>query len=133
MPKFASPFVTAGIAVAGAGLWLAVGPQAGAAPEARSPGGDFLCPELFGSSGLAPMPPKLAAAEPNPIGSLIRVFIGNGTADNPNAGLLIGNGWDATDGQDGGNGGLLFGRGGNGGTVVAGENHGTGRNGGHAG
>jgi hypothetical protein len=116
MTQLIRPFVTAGIAVAGAGLWLAVAPDAVAAPADGAPCGDFVCSDLFGSAASVPTPPKLAAAEPNPIGSLIRVFIGNGTADNPNAGLLIGNGWDATDAQDGGNGGLLFGRGGVGGT-----------------
>jgi len=38
-----------------------------------------------------------APAPFNPLGSLFRFFIGDGTAENPNAGLLMGNGfsWDA--------------------------------------
>jgi hypothetical protein len=52
-------------------------------------------------------------------GSILRFFVGNGTADNPNAGILAGDGfsYDATSCPtgtcDGGNGGLL-GNGGNG-------------------
>jgi hypothetical protein len=45
----------------------------------------------------------------------LRVFVGNGTADNPNAGILLGNGYTwtgyggvCTSGScDGGNGGLI--------------------------
>ncbi|KKO60641.1 PGRS repeat-containing protein [Mycolicibacterium obuense] len=47
----------------------------------------------------------------------ISIFVGNGTAEHPNAGLLIGNGYDASGdftGAAGGNAGLLFGNGGNG-------------------
>ena len=61
-----------------------------------------------------------AAVGSDPISSFIRVFIGNGTADNPNGGLLIGNGFSWTvescvnpGGCTGGNGGLI-GSGGNG-------------------
>jgi len=52
-------------------------------------------------------------------GSVIRYFFGNGTADNPNAGILVGNGYSWTPstcsrgGCDGGKAGLL-GNGGNG-------------------
>ena len=85
-------------------------------------------------------------------GAVLRVFIGNGTAENPNGGLLIGNGysWTAdtcpTGSCTGGNGGLVgnggagynggdggqagwFGRGGAGGagvTVLNGGNGGSG-------
>jgi CubicO group peptidase (beta-lactamase class C family) len=77
-------------------------------------------------------------------GSVLRVFVGNGTADNPNAGLLLGNGYSYTgyagactsgacnggigglignggDGFAGGNGGSAgwFGSGGNGGAATA--------------
>jgi hypothetical protein len=90
---------------------------------------------LFGSNGSTPTTPQLAAATAgtNPITALIGVFISNGTAEPPNASLLIGNGWDATDGQDCGNGGLLFGRAGIGGAGVAGVNGGDDGNGGSAG
>src|SRR4051794_24597624 len=64
------------------------------------------------------------------IGSLIAVFVSNGTPEHPNAGLLIGNGADGAPGQDGGNGGMLFGNGGRGGDGV---NGGQGRRGGDAG
>ena len=64
------------------------------------------------------------------IGSIIAIFISDGTIDHPDAGLLIGNGYDGGGGrggfligdggdggpgQNGGNAGLLFGDGGNGG------------------
>jgi hypothetical protein len=96
-------------------------------------GGDPLCLITAGNA-----PPKLAAAlvtpaaDPasNPVTALIAVFISNGTAEHPNAGLLIGNGYNATDGANGGNGGLLFGSGGSG---VAGVNNGAGGNGGNGG
>ena len=93
--------------------------------------GDLWCSELIGSGSTAPTPPTLAAAlstgapvatltspANDPINALIRVFIGDGTADNPNAGLLIGNGWDGLPGtgQNGGSGGLLYGNGGDGGS-----------------
>jgi CubicO group peptidase (beta-lactamase class C family) len=59
---------------------------------------------------------------------VLRVFVGNGTADNPNAGILIGNGYSyttyggacTTGACDGGNGGLI----GNGGDGFAGGNGG---------
>src|SRR5689334_16668191 len=35
------------------------------------------------------------------IGGIVGIFISNGTEEHPNAGLLIGNGWDATNGQNG--------------------------------
>ena len=90
----------------------------------------------------------------NPLDTLVRFFIGNGTADNPNAGILIGNGysWDGTtcgagvactgghgglignggDGWNGGNGGAaaLFGNGGKGGAGIASVNGGKGGTGG---
>jgi CubicO group peptidase (beta-lactamase class C family) len=61
-------------------------------------------------------------------GSVLRVFVGNGTADNPNAGILLGNGYSyttyggacTTGACDGGNGGLI----GNGGDGFAGGNGG---------
>jgi len=79
----------------------------------------------------------------NPIAQFIRVFAGNGTADNPNAGLIIGNGYSYTAADvaansayasvNGGRGGLLFGNGGDGApgtasTVPALRNGGSGGN-----
>ena len=52
--------------------------------------------ELDGGLGPAPLlAPRLApaAAPANPVGGLIGIFIGDGTADHPNAGLLIGDGF----------------------------------------
>jgi hypothetical protein len=110
-------------------------------PVATTPCGELWCSELFGSAVSAPTPPRLAAAfdvpaaapGTDPISAFIRVFIGNGTADNPNAGLLIGNGFDGLAGQNGGNAGLLFGSGGAGGVGTAGVDNGNGGTGGSAG
>ena len=85
---------------------------------------------------------KLSASPGNPIADLVRIFVGNGTADNPNGGLLYGDGfsYDAAtcasvcdgggaglvgnggNGYGGGNGGAAgwFGNGGDGGAGVAG-------------
>ena len=88
-------------------------------------------------------------------GSILRIFIGNGTADHPNAGILLGNGYSYTSyagacttgactggnaglignagsGFAGGNGGAAgwFGNGGNGGAGVSGGNGGAGGRGG---
>ena len=41
-------------------------------------------------------PPASAPASPDPIAALIRFFVGDGTADNPNAGILYGNGYSFT-------------------------------------
>ena len=88
-------------------------------------------PEPAASTPTAVQVPSAAASAPtasstgNAVGwkpgSVISIFISNGTAANPNAGLLIGNGfsYDAAScpvGKtcNGGNGGLLFGDGGNG-------------------
>ena len=64
MAHLVRPFVTAGIAVAGAGLWLAVAPQASAAPDAQSGSacGELWCSELFGSAVSAPAPPKRSSS-----------------------------------------------------------------------
>ena len=63
----------------------------------------------------------------NPINDLMRFFIGNGTPDRPDGGLLIGDGYSFSDNDvdvtpycvagepcNGGNAGLLIGKGGNG-------------------
>lgn len=95
-----------------------------------------------------------AANSVSPFADFVRTFIGNGTADNPNAGLLIGNGfsYDAASCVgvivcNGGNGGLLgnggagyhggiggaagwFGNGGAGGDGLAGQSGGAGGRGG---
>ncbi|WP_208301242.1 hypothetical protein [Mycobacterium sp. DL440] len=54
-------------------------------------------------------------------GGLIGMFVGNGTAEHPNAGILIGKGYsygtvdgDCASSCNGGSGGMLFGQGGNG-------------------
>jgi hypothetical protein len=54
------------------------------------------------------------AAVADQIRAAVAVYISNGTAAHPNAGLLIGNGFDGGPGQDGGSAGL-FGNGGDGG------------------
>ncbi len=102
-----------------------------------------------------PAPPS---APSDPIAALIRFFIGDGTAENPDAGILFGNGYSFTEyggacpsgACDGGNAGLIgnggngfnggnggaagwFGNGGAGGAGVAGINGGAGGNGGRAG
>lgn len=63
----------------------------------------------------------VAAARARPVLNFIRLFIGNGTAANPNAGLLVGNGFSYDAGTctgtaacAGGRGGFLVGNGGNG-------------------
>src|SRR5438445_4680786 len=120
MATAVAPCVTAGLAVAGVGFWLAAttdtppptdtGVVQLTSVESPACGGDPLCALTGGST-----PPKLNAAlatpaltpSASPITSLIGVFISNGTAAHPNAGLLIGNGFDATNpGEKGGNGGL---------------------------
>jgi len=87
---------------------------------------------------------------PKPIADVVRVFVGDGTVDHPNAGLLIGDGFsydastcaagtacdggragllgDGGSGFDGGSGGnaVLIGDGGAGGAGVAGVNSGAG-------
>ena len=64
---------------------------------------------------------SVAAAGGGPIADLMRIFIGDGTADHPDAGLLFGDGfsYDASTcagiwACDGGRGGFLFGNGGDG-------------------
>ena len=69
-------------------------------------------------AGGAPAGAALGAWRP---GSILSIFVSNGTAEQPNAGLLIGNGYSydrasctGTGACNGGNAGLLFGYGGNG-------------------
>src|SRR5690242_1351471 len=109
MPTAVAPYVTAGLAIAGAGFWLAAttdtppptvtGAVQLTSVESPACGTDPLCAITAGAT-----PPKLGAAmatpalvpTANPVTSLIGVFISNGTAAHPNAGLLIGNGFNAT-------------------------------------
>jgi hypothetical protein len=71
----------------------------------------------------APAPAAATAAPVWQPGSIVAIFISDGTADHPNAGLLFGNGYSFTAANlecagatacDGGNAGLLVGTGGNG-------------------
>ncbi|MEI6254872.1 MAG: hypothetical protein WCP30_18935, partial [Mycobacteriaceae bacterium] len=99
-------------------------------------------------------PTAAAASLGNPVADFVRFFIGNGTADNVNGGLLIGNGFNfdalsctgglacnggtgglignGGNGFNGGNGGSAgwFGNGGAGGNGLTGGNGGNGGNGG---
>src|SRR5882757_1566376 len=131
--------VMTGIAIAGAGFWLAtahglpapasmpavklMSVDAPLSPAPNTPCGVLPCTSLFGPAVTAPQPTKLAAAlvsptagpAANPISALIGIFIGNGAdaaADCTGAAC------------NGGNAGLLFGTGG------AGANGGRGGNGG---
>ena len=100
-----------------------------AAPASRSQPAEPVKPVAVST------PPAAASAPGAPAswrpGSVLRVFVGNGTADNPHAGILLGNGYSYTtyDGActtgacDGGNGGLI----GNGGDGFAGGNGGAAR------
>lgn len=90
----------AGSGNAGAPVW------AGSVMASASPGG---------SGG------PVAASSAPPVPDFLRFFIGDGTATNPNAGLLVGNGFSydvstctGTAVCDGGRGGFLVGNGGNG-------------------
>ncbi|MEI8084269.1 MAG: hypothetical protein WCI74_20700, partial [Actinomycetes bacterium] len=82
---------------------------------------------LIGAAGQGAAPSAAAIGGWTP-GSILRIFVGNGTADNPNAGILLGNGYDYTSyagactsgACKGGNGGLI----GNGGSGYAGGNGG---------
>ena len=74
-----------------------------------------------GGGNRQPVGGTVAAARARPVLNFIRLFIGNGTAANPNAGLLVGNGFSYDAGTctgtaacAGGRGGFLVGNGGNG-------------------
>ncbi|EHB54174.1 hypothetical protein MycrhDRAFT_4637, partial [Mycolicibacterium rhodesiae JS60] len=162
-PRVVTPaFVTTGVAGAamvGAGMLFATtdAPVPAAAPAYTLTSVDC----TIGEAGCAPVSLKTAtgAASANAAGDLVSMFIGNGTAENPNGGLLIGNGYsysaaDAAmcaagctggrsgllmgnggNGYNGGNGGSagLYGNGGNGGDGTALVNGGKGGNGGNGG
>ena len=74
-----APLLTSGIAIAGAGLFLLAPP--GAPPA-------LLTAQTHDV--------QLSASAGGIIGDFIGFFISNGTADHPNAGLLIGNGYSYT-------------------------------------
>src|SRR6185312_11334651 len=99
----------------------------------RSPKRTLATPALLtGGGGIGNSAALPTAAGVGSIGALVAIFISNGTPEHPDAGLLIGNGADGGPGQDGGNGGLLFGnggRGGNGGNAGLIGNGGDGGNG----
>ena len=86
---------------------------------------------ISGASGSVPIGAVVASsgATTNPIASFVRIFVGSGTAENPNAGVLIGNGFSytayggacTTGACNGGNGGLI----GNGGDGFAGGHGGS--------
>ena len=112
-----APLVTIG-AVAGAGMLTMTPPGA---------------PSVFATTQAAPVHTDNV--------ELTGFFIGNGTQENPNAGLLIGTGYSYSSSDDtyctshvcnGGNAGLLFGNGGNGWSAIAGSGLAAG-NGGSAG
>ena len=82
------------------------------------------------ASGAAVLGVSAGAVAANPVSDLIRVFIGDGTASNPNGGILVGNGYSWTAATctgsapcTGGNGGLV-GSGGDGYNGGAGGNAG---------
>ena len=96
-----------------------------AAPAATVSTGEPATPATGSVSGVlsqtqAQSQPQAAAAIADPLTAFVRVFVGNGTKDNPNAGLLLGNGYsysapDCPSGAcNGGNAGLLWGDGGSG-------------------
>ena len=106
------------------------GKQRTAAPAAATSLGEPLDAgaTLIGAAASA-VSPVASAVGANPITDFIRFFVGAGTADNPNAGILFGNGYSytayagacTTGACNGGNGGLI----GNGGDGFAGGNGGS--------
>ncbi|MBU3752207.1 MAG: hypothetical protein FGM52_17480, partial [Mycobacterium sp.] len=92
-----------------------------ATPHAAATTGTGEPPAPTLPAGQAVTSPQVTAPA-NPFADFIRIFIGDGTATNPNAGLLIGNGYSYTSYEgscttgacDGGRAGALFGNGGNG-------------------
>lgn len=131
-----------------------VGPRVN---SARTPTGNAVArPAAAGVSNLALAPTSAQMSANSGVtlnnGGLLRIFIGDGTAANPNAGLLVGNGFSydsvsCSSTCNGGNSGLFgnggngfgggaggnagwFGDGGNGGTGLAGQVGGNGGRGG---
>lgn len=148
VPAAATPAAHGEVSVARPPRWLG----AGGGPTAP-------IAEPLGWAVLAVSRRELSAARAaDPIGDFIRIFVGDGTAERPDAGILMGNGYSYTSYEgactsgacDGGNGGLIgnggngfnggnggaagwFGNGGDGGAGVAGINDGRGGNGGRGG
>ena len=151
----------AGMALLSGGM-LPAGPTDPTRPEVRLTSvecqigdpqiGDPLCAyplASIGSSGSGSTLTAIATPSASATGGPFSFLVGNGTADSPNAGLLIGDGYSYTAddvGQtplcvaskpcNGGNAGLLFGKGGNGYDGGSGGNayfYGRGGNGGNAG
>ncbi|WP_167106462.1 hypothetical protein [Mycobacterium sp. DL592] len=121
--------------------------------------------ETANSTAVAPAAASVTTSQPvasavavDPVAAFIRIFIGDGTADHPDAGILFGNGYTYTsyegaclsgacnggkagfignggDGFNGGDGGsaVFFGNGGKGANGVVGVNGGAGGNGGNGG
>lgn len=104
----------------GGGGDAAVAPETQIELVGRSGGGESAAARV--SAGPADRPAGLNLDSFDSGGrGLIGMFIGNGTAEHPDAGLLIGRGYsygtvagDCASSCDGGRGGLLFGQGGNG-------------------
>ncbi|ORB12580.1 hypothetical protein BST34_26740, partial [Mycolicibacterium monacense DSM 44395] len=94
------------------------GDTAPAAPSADAPAANRV---LAATAARTPAKPLTRQDPAVVIGNVVGLFVGNGTADRPNAGLLLGNGYSYTATTcpastvcSGGHGGLLIGNGGNG-------------------
>ena len=122
-------------------------------PAAATSTGESVDPLASAATASVESPSASAISAWQP-GSILRFFIGDGTADNPNGGILLGNGYSWTTANctggtacDGGNAGLIGNAGnglnggnggaagwfGNGGKGGAGVNGGAGGSGGHGG
>ena len=125
----------------------------------RDPAAPLAAPLAWATLGVSRRDLSVAGtAAASPIADFVRIFVGNGTAERPDAGILVGNGYSYTgyagacttgacnggngglignggSGLNGGNGGSagLFGDGGDGGAGVAGINGGAGGSGGAGG
>lgn len=140
----------AGLAAPGTNL------SAGAvADPALIPSAASVTPATTGSPSDGPSAARVGSVAGGDLDGVWSFFFGNGTADNPNGGILIGNGYSWTsstcsgscnggngglfgsggDGYNGGNGGSAgwFGHGGSGGAGVNGVNGGAGGSGGTGG
>lgn len=148
-----APLVTTGMAIAGAGFWLATS-DAGTAehsvatvqlasvesslpltpPVGTTCSDPLLCSGLFGPAASSPTPNTLATALAEPTELAAPTVLATSAATDPDPisaliGIFIGNGADAPadctgDACNGRNGGLLFGSGGNGANGGGGGNAG---------
>ena len=96
-------------------------PSGTAKPAAATTSGEPADPVVLPTVFATPQASATGKLTADPFADVIRIFIGDGTATNPNAGLLIGNGYSWTaetcnqgTACNGGQAGLLFGNGGNG-------------------